>query len=259
MTLEDRFGRRIGTAGWAIPRAVAEQFPADGVGLARYAARFDAVEINSTFYRSHRESTFERWAATTPAHFRFALKLPRTVTHEARLVGAAPLVAAFRVGARQLGDKLGPLLIQLPPSLAFDSPVSHRFFGELREVWPETVVCEPRHPSWFEAGADQLLSSLEIARAAADPARHPAASAPGGWRGLSYWRLHGSPRTYYSRYEEPALLSLAYALRASPSAETWCMFDNTASGAAAADALRLQRLLVTGTPSRGSASRQQRS
>ena len=232
---------KIATAGWAVPRAVADHFPSQGTTLARYAARFDAVEINSTFYRSHRASTYARWAATTPAHFRFAVKLPRSITHEARLVGAAPLVAAFREEARQLGDKLGPLLIQLPPSLIYEPAAAHRFFGELRELWSETVVCEPRHSSWFERQADLLLCAHRIGRVAADPARHPLGATPGGWRGISYWRLHGSPRTYYSSYPDAGLVTLASEIRARIG-EVWCVFDNTASGAAASDSLRLRTM-----------------
>lgn len=233
---------RVGTAGWAIPRAQAERFPAEGAGLQRYAARFDAVEINSTFYRSHRPTTYARWVEATPPRFRFAVKLPRTITHEARLVGAAPQLAAFRAEALQLGDKLGPLLVQLPPSLAYDLAVAEPFFAELRALWPEAVVCEPRHASWFEAEADALLAAHRVGRVAADPARHPAAATPGGWRGISYWRLHGAPRMYYSSYDEAALRTLAAELRAA-GGERWCVFDNTTSGTAAADALRLQELI----------------
>jgi uncharacterized protein YecE (DUF72 family) len=232
----------VGTAGWAIPRAAAEHFPAHGAGLERYAARFDAVEINSTFYRSHRTSTYARWIAATPPHFRFAVKLPRAITHVARLVNTAPLLAAFRSEALQLGDKLGPLLVQLPPSLAFDPAVAEPFFRELRELWPEVVVCEPRHASWFEADADALMADYRVARVAADPARHPAAATPGGWRGLSYWRLHGSPRMYYSAYDRAALSALASEVRAA-AGESWCVFDNTTSGAATSDALALLEMI----------------
>jgi len=127
---------KIGTAGWAVPRAVAERFPAQGAGLERYAARFDAVEINSTFYRSHRSSTYARWVAATPSQFRFAVKLPRTITHDARLVDAIPLVAAFWIEAQQLGDKLGPLLVQLPPSLAFDLTLGGASDESITVSWP---------------------------------------------------------------------------------------------------------------------------
>lgn len=231
---------RIATAGWTIPRAVAGAFPANGSGLARYAARFDAVEINSTFYRSHRAGTYARWVETTPPGFRFAVKLPRRITHEARLVGVNDAVTAFRSEAEQFGDKLGPLLVQLPPSLTFEKAVAEAFFAELRDVWPEAIVCEPRHPTWFEADGDALLKAYRIARVAADPARHPLAAIPGGWPELAYWRLHGSPRMYYSAYDEPALGALAEAIRSCGAAEVWCVFDNTTSGAATANALELQ-------------------
>ena len=234
----------VATAGWTIPRAIAESFPAHGGGLERYAARFDAVEINTTFYRSHRAGTYARWSAATPADFRFAVKLPRSITHYARLVDAKPLMAAFRAEAVDLGEKLGPLLVQLPPSLAFDASVAGRFFGDLRGLWPETVVCEPRHASWFEAEADALLRAHRIGRVAADPAPHPAAGAPGGWEGFAYWRLHGSPRMYYSAYDQAALATLASTLQTGAAQETWCVFDNTASGAAGANALSLRKLLA---------------
>ena len=234
---------KLATAGWAIPRAVAERFPAEGPALERYAARFEAVEINSTFYRSHRESTYARWVASTPAGFRFAVKLPRSITHEARLVDALALAEAFRTEVLALGEKLGPLLVQLPPSLAFAAEVAEPFFAGLRGLWEGTIVCEPRHPSWFEAEADALLSAHRVGRVAADPARHPAAGTPGGWLGVAYWRLHGSPRMYYSAYEEAALRALAEDIRSAHASEVWCVFDNTTSGAAAANALDLQAML----------------
>lgn len=234
----------IATAGWAVPRAVADAFPSEGSGLERYAARFNAVEINSTFYRTHRAATYARWVATTPADFRFAVKLPRRITHDARLVDAEVQVAAFRTEAEQLREKLGPLLVQLPPSLAFDGLVAEAFFTGLRSIWPEAVVCEPRHPSWFEADADALLRRHRVGRVAADPARHPLAGAPGGSPDIAYWRLHGSPKMYYSSYDDEALQALATAVREAGARETWCVFDNTTSGAATANALDLQAMLA---------------
>jgi len=234
---------RIGTAGWTIPRAVAEHFPDQGSGVQRYAARFTAVEINSSFYRPHRPQTYARWAETAPEGFSFAVKLPKAITHEARLVEAGVRLAAFRAEVSALGDKLGPLLVQLPPSLAFEPTVAERFLTDLRALWPEAIACEPRHVSWFEAAADGLLAAYQVARVAADPARHPLAGKPGGWPELAYWRLHGSPQMYRSPYDGAFLDQLADELRAGPAAETWCVFDNTTLGAAAANALALQNLL----------------
>lgn len=234
---------RIGTAGWAIPRAVAQAFPAEGSVLQRYASRFDAAEINTTFYRQHRPQTLDRWRVSVPPDFRFAVKLPRAITHEARLQDCAEALARFLSDVAQLGDKLGPLLIQLPPSLTFDATAAAAFFADLRALYEGPAVLEPRHTTWFEADPEVLLRDHRIARVAADPARHPLAGLPGGWEGLAYWRLHGSPRMYFSPYGEEALRALSAALRSAPATETWCIFDNTASGAAAADALALRSLI----------------
>jgi uncharacterized protein YecE (DUF72 family) len=234
--LEPKPELRIGTAGWAIPRRVAEAFPVEGSGLERYAARFSAAEINSTFYRSHRPGTLERWAAATPDAFCFSAKLPKTITHERKLADCGGLLEVFLGEVGALGGKLGPLLVQLPPKLAFDAETAGGFFRAFRAGHGGAVVCEPRHASWFEAEADALLREMRVARVAADPAVVPEAAVPGGWPGLVYHRLHGAPRLYFSEYEPAALDALAERLRAS-TVETWCVFDNTASGAAAANAL----------------------
>jgi uncharacterized protein YecE (DUF72 family) len=235
---------RIGTAGWAVPARVRDRFPEAGTGLERYASRFAGVEINSTFYRSHKPQTFERWAAAVPDSFRFAIKMPKAITHERRLVDVDPLVECFLEELSAIGDKLGPLLIQLPPSLAFDAAVARDFLEALRGRTKGSIACEPRHPSWFDRQADLLLSDFGIARVAADPARVPEAGLPGGAQDLIYYRLHGSPRMYYSEYGEVFAQDLATRVMAEGAAETWCIFDNTTSGAAASDALLLQQRLA---------------
>jgi uncharacterized protein YecE (DUF72 family) len=229
---------RVGCAGWAIPAAHAARFPADGTHLARYAARLPAVEINSSFYRPHRPATYAKWAAAVPADFRFAVKVPRAATHERRLADAGDVLDRFLGEATQLGDRLGPLLVQLPPSLAFDAAVAEAFFADLRGRFAGGVVVEPRHWSWFTPAATRLITAHRVARVAADPAVVPAAAEPGGWDGLVYYRLHGSPKLYYSTYDAAYLDALAAALAAAARrAETWCVFDNTAEGWAAANAL----------------------
>lgn len=230
---------RIGTAGWAVPRAVADRFAADGSLLQRYASRFDAVEINTTFYRSHRPQTLARWAEAVPADFRFAVKMPRSITHERGLIDTGDLLERFLGEIAPLGQKLGPLLVQVPPKLALDRPTAERFFTHLRRQTDGPVAFEPRHPSWFTPDARQLLDAHDLSRVAADPARVPEAAEPAGSPHLAYWRLHGSPRMYWSAYDEAHLRGLALRLPVSAAAETWCIFDNTASGAAAANALAL--------------------
>lgn len=234
---------RIGTAGWAIPRTVADGFPQHGSGLERYGGVFNAAEINTTFYRPHKPETFQRWAGSVPDGFRFAVKAPRTVTHERRLVDVGPLLDAFFGQIRMLGDRLGPVLIQLPPTLTFDAAIADAFFQMAGGLADSALVVEPRHASWFEAEAEALLAGHGAARVAADPARVPLAARPGGWRGLTYHRLHGSPRMYYSAYDDSVLDALASEVRRVAN-ETWCIFDNTASGAAADDALRLRTRLA---------------
>jgi uncharacterized protein YecE (DUF72 family) len=236
---------RIGTAGWSIPTRFADAFPGEGTHLQRYSRLFDAAEINSSFHRPHRPATYARWAASVPDGFRFAVKVPKAITHALRLAGAEPALDRFAAETAGLGDRLGPVLVQLPPKLAFEADLAAPFFGQLRARFPGPCVCEPRHPSWFDPDADALLAALEVARVAADPARVPAAAEPGGWRGLAYYRLHGAPRTYYSAYEDDQLATLAARIRAH-AGPVWCIFDNTASGAAAGNALDLARRRIDG-------------
>ena len=231
---------RIGTAGWSFPRTL-EGFPVEGKGLERYAAAFDAVEINSSFYRPHQRKTYERWAASTPVGFRFAVKVPKTITHERRLVDCEEPQARFLDECAGLGGKLGPLLIQLPPSLRCDTSLVERFLASWRKATTAATVLEPRHPTWFGEPAETLLLTFEIARVAADPALVPAADQPGGWTGLTYRRLHGSPVMYDSPYPAAAITALAAAMTAeADQAPAWCLFDNTRLGAATSDALALK-------------------
>jgi uncharacterized protein YecE (DUF72 family) len=235
---------RIGTAGWAIPAPVASEFPADGSTLARYASVFNAVEINSTFRRSHRATTYERWASEVPRTFKFSVKTPKSVTHVARLMDGEAVIDAFLEETTHLGEKLGPLLLQLPPSLAFAPDVVDAVCRRLSQGGRFTIACEPRHASWFNPNVDRWMADRRVVRVAADPARHPGAGEPGGWRGLSYYRLHGSPRMYYSSYSTDAITALRKQLERDDADEKWCIFDNTASGAAASDALALQKAIT---------------
>jgi uncharacterized protein YecE (DUF72 family) len=176
------------------------------------------------------------------------VKLPKAITHERRLVDCAGLLAAFLQDVGALGGRLGPLLVQLPPSFAFEEAIARAFFAEMREMTDAPIACEPRHASWFAAEADALLAASRVARVAADPARVPEARHPGGWPDLAYFRLHGSPRMYYSEYDAAYLAGLAAELGASTAAATWCIFDNTTSGAATGNALSLQENLRTVVP-----------
>jgi uncharacterized protein YecE (DUF72 family) len=173
------------------------------------------------------------------------VKLPKHITHVRKLIESSEALEAYidQVGA--LGEKLAVLLVQLPPKQAFDQKVATNFFEEMRARSSAHIACEPRHPSWFEPAADALLARLRVARVAADPACVPEAAEPGGWRGLSYYRLHGSPRIYYSAYSEEYLDALASRVWTDAAAgrNVWCIFDNTTLGAATGNALTLQALM----------------
>jgi uncharacterized protein YecE (DUF72 family) len=235
----------VGTAGWAIPAAVRNTFPLEGTALQRYAGVMPCAEVNSSFHRPHRRATWERWADSVPEGFRFSVKIPKAISHTRRLVDAEAELAQFIAEAAGLGGRLAIFLLQLPPSLVFDPETTAAFLSATRSLTDVPVVIEPRHASWFEPIADALLAELRVARIAADPVKVPAAARPGGWRGLSYFRLHGSPVMYRSAYDEDRLQDYAAALTQDVAAgrPVWCIFDNTASSAALADALTLTRFL----------------
>ena len=234
---------RIGTAGWSIAREQAAHFPSEGQGLQRYSAVLTCAEINSSFHRPHRASTWEKWRDSVPSDFRFSVKLPKTITHVARLVDVEPLLDAFVAEAGLLRERLAVLLVQLPPSLAFEETVAAAFFRQLRDRSLASVTVEPRHASWFGDEAAALLRDVGVSRVGADPARVPGAAEPLVVGGLAYWRLHGSPVMYRSSYSD-RIDDLAAAVRASPANEKWIIFDNTASSAATGDALALMRALA---------------
>jgi uncharacterized protein YecE (DUF72 family) len=240
------FPIHIGTAGWSIPKQYVDGFPLAGTHLERYSQVLSCAEINSSFYRSHRIATWAKWAESVPDSFRFAVKAPKTISHEAGLACSSEQLDRFLTEAKTLGKKLGPILFQLPPKSVFDLKIAEVFFTLLRNLHAGPATFEPRHPTWFTAEADHLLQQFQIARVAADPALVPEAAAPGGWNKLIYHRLHGSPRMYYSEYSGPFLQSLATSIaRQRLTAEVWCIFDNTASGAAIGNAQTLTCLLAS--------------
>ncbi len=237
---------RIGCAGWTLHRDAQSLFGKGDSDLMRYGTCLNAVEINSSFYRSHSSATYARWAATTPEDFLFSVKLPKAITHELRMKQCAPLLDSFFKDARGLGPKLGCVLVQLPPSFAFDACLARDFFSEMTGRWAGDISVEPRHASWFEDEAHLLLKEFNVARVLADPVRHAPGAMPAGALHLVYLRLHGTPRMYYSSYEDRVIGQLAARIEVALAGgvNVWCIFDNTASGAATHNALALQARLT---------------
>ena len=241
---------RIGLAGWSEAASRHGKLlpgpPKEGAtGLQRYAAAFDFVEINSSFYRQVRPATYEKWAHEVPVGFLFAVKMHRLITHYTRLKNT-DLLKDFFGSVAGLGKQLAAVLVQLPPTLVFDKDTALTFFRALRRLHRGDVVCEPRHPSWDGGEARALLDEFRIGPVftiippdGEDPLGGAVASVP------LYVRLHGTPRRYYSSYSSDDLGRLARVLKASRKRCRYVVFDNTAGPAGVRNALDLQRLVAS--------------
>lgn len=236
---------RVAVAGWSMRKEHLELFDGEGSHLERYATRFSAVEINTSFYRSHKRDTYERWAASVPDDFRFSVKMPKQLTHEHRLEHIGAEMTQFLREIGGLGKKLGCILVQLPPSLEYDPRTVETFFGGLRARYRGALVCEPRHRTWFTGAADRRLEAHRVGRVAADPSCGESGDEPSGFDRVAYFRLHGSPVIYQSSYTGDYLALLEARMRLlAQRALVWCVFDNTGRGAATINGLDLRTRLA---------------
>jgi uncharacterized protein YecE (DUF72 family) len=236
----------VGTSGWRY-RDWASDFYADvpsKAWLKRYAERFDSVEVNGTFYREIRPDTLARWRLETPAHFRFSLKAHRYLTHVKRLRFEPESLERQKAAASRLGEKLSAMLWQLPPSLRYDPSRLDAFLTLLRR-WPEPRhAMEFRHPSWFRDEVAEALGQNGHAVCLSDAATWPL------WdrvtAGIVYVRLHGHEQTYRSNYSDSALADWAkrIGLWRAEHRTVHVYFDNTDTGAAWRNALRLREILA---------------
>lgn len=225
----------IGTAGWTIPKELKERFSPDGSHLERYSQLLTAVEINSSFYRPHQAKTYKRWAEETAAHLKFSVKMTKVFTHEKKLAIEPEELEAWLEPVKELGGKLGAILVQIPPKLEYDRETASEFFKMLREQTDTMIAFEPRHLSWTNKDALKLLDFYDVTKVEADPERCPSPPVKSRAR---YLRLHGSPQIYKSNYEDDALETLAAEIKP----RDWVIFDNTTFGYATANALDLQAL-----------------
>jgi uncharacterized protein YecE (DUF72 family) len=237
----------VGCAGWALGSKDAASFPTQGSHLERYAQVFTSVEINSSFYRSHQSRTYARWADSVPDTFRFSVKMPRTITHESRLRRCEDILLGFLEEVSHLGAKLGCILVQLPPSLALGTNEAARFFSLLRAHTSIAVACEPRHASWLTPAGASVLHDAGVILVQADPPPIAEVFDQSSDVPTLYIRLHGAPEIYYSAYDDEFIASIAARMRRAHerNGTAWCIFDNTARGAAIPNALMLIKQLAS--------------
>ena len=253
MTARKRRGQlRVGTSGWSYPhwRGVLyppEAKPADY--LAHYARIFRTVELNSSFYHMPRPETFRKQAAQTPDGFLFAVKAHRSITHELRLRSAETRWEEFVSSAAQLGQKLGPILLQLPPSFRADLALLEEFLAAHAADpgrRPLRLAFEFRHGSWFESEAVERLLEAGAAPVIADSSRYPRAPlAPQG--AFVYLRFHGPEAMFSSSYSDDQLREWAGHIRGwlGEGRDVYAYFNNDAAGCAVRNALRLIELSKT--------------
>ena len=266
---------RIGTSGWRYPSWRGDFYPRglrQRDELAHLSRQLNGVELNGSFYSLQRPSSYASWRDQVPDDFLFAVKGGRFMTHMHRLVDVqTPLANFFASGVLALGDKLGPLLWQLPASLAFDEQLLTTFFDLLprtteaaaelatkhddkvpadRTLTTSSVsvpirhALEPRHESFHSRSAREVLERHEVAMVLSDSA--------GTWpqfdmvtSDLVYVRLHGDTELYRSGYSETALESWAARVRGwtDQGLDVHVYLDNDARGHAPHDAHTLLALL----------------
>jgi uncharacterized protein YecE (DUF72 family) len=239
----------VGTSGWAYPHWRGPFYPPDlpeDRWLAYYARRFACVELNASFYRLPGPAQFAAWREQTPPGFGFAVKASRYITHMKKLLEPEATLPPLLESVAGLGDKLGPLLFQLPPRWRAN-PARLRAFLEALPKGLRTAF-ELRDPSWHSDGIASLLAEFNAAFCVYDLGGF--ASPRWVTADFCYLRLHGPGAPYSGRYGRTALTDWAAWLDGQPVKEGYVYFDNDQAGFAAADARAMQALVRPGAGSR---------
>ena len=234
----------IGTSGWRYRHWVGPFYPKalpaqDMLGF--YSREFGAVEINSSFYGQPDERTLADWRGATPDRFRFAFKANRYITHMKKLKDVGEALDKMITGARVLGDKLGPVLLQLPPRWRVDTRRLEAFLSEFPADL--AIAFEFRDASWF---TDEVYEKLRRRRAAfciydLGGKKSPCAVTSD----VVYVRLHGPDDVYVGSYGTEDLGRWAGAISTwdREGRDVWCFFNNDEHGYAVQNARELKRLL----------------
>lgn len=239
-----------GTSGWTYGSWRGSFYPEELKSsdyLAFYARHFNSVEINYSFYHLPQPKTFEKWADATPAGFLFAVKVSKVVTHTRRLEGVEEPWRKFLDHASRLGDKLGPLLLQLPPSFQADMARLERFLELSGRLGARRLAFEFRHASWFTREVDELVARHGATLVIGHSSRYPCApletASP-----FVYLRFHGPRELFASRYSEEELAAWAAHVRAwlAGGRPVYAYFNNDVGGYAIENARMLVRLVGRG-------------
>jgi uncharacterized protein YecE (DUF72 family) len=246
----------VGTSGWSY--GWQEFYPADLPSreyLQYYSGQFRTVEINYSFYHLPRPSTYEKWAAQTPDGFVFAVKLSRFITHVKRLSGVEVEVEKFLSNASTLGPKLGPLLVQLPPSLNINCDLLEGFLAAVQDVrkacrisGAPRLAFEFRHPSWFSPsgveGVVKTLRSHGAAFAMAHSGRYPYPETEPITADFVYLRFHGPDRMFASLYGAERLSRWVPGIRRwlREGLDVYVYFNNDVNAFAVSDAREILAL-----------------
>ncbi|MGI8691450.1 MAG: DUF72 domain-containing protein [Geodermatophilaceae bacterium] len=237
---------RVGTSGWQYADWRGGLYPAgvpQRLWLERYAETFDTVEVNNAFYRLPERSVFESWRERTPPGFLVAVKASRFLTHIKRLREPSEPVARLLDRAEGLGGKLGPILLQLPPTLRADAAL----LMDCLSCFPAgvRVSVEPRHPSWWTPEIRELLSAYNAALCWSDRRSRPITPL---WRTADwgYLRLHEGRASPWPRYGRTALRSWAKRIAGEwgPDDDVFVYFNNDQRGAAVLDARAMRSALA---------------
>jgi uncharacterized protein YecE (DUF72 family) len=235
----------VGTSGWQYSHWKGIFYPENlktKDWLRFYTEHLDTLELNVTFYRQVRQSTFQKWYDEVPSGFLFSVKMSRFITHLKRLRVEAESINRFLEDVRVLKEKLGVILIQLPPSLKFDRPLMADFFALLDPALRYTI--EARNKSFIDDDFFSMLREQHISWCIAESAgRYPYDEAVTA--SFVYLRLHGRTELYASSYSDDELKVICNKIHGWDR-DTYVYFDNDFGGYAVGNAVTLKQLLAQG-------------
>jgi uncharacterized protein YecE (DUF72 family) len=246
-------GFRVGTSGWSYKHWAGGVFyPADvksAKWLEYYLTQFDCTELNASFYRLPEAKTVDGWRERVPADFKFCPKLSRWITQLKKLKDPAEPLKTFFDRFEPLRERLGPVLVQLPPNFGYDAARTEFFYTLLREHYAAyRFALEARHESWFSPASLDLMRQYRIALVIADSGtRFPHnETITADW---TYLRFHGPDGLYASNYAPEQLAGYADKIKAwlEQGLQVWAFFNNDAQGYAPKNARQLRDLVKART------------